>query len=376
MPLNQRLKKTAVLLLKIGVAAGLIAWLMHKGQLDLRRIGGTIRDHPAGMLLALLMYNGCVVLTANRWRMLLIAQGIPATRRDCVGLGYIGAFFSTFLPGGTGGDIVKAIYIARDSHKKAEAVTTVFLDRVFGLYCMVTFAAAAILFRAGVLWHASAEPAVFGLTQPQCLVIVVVGVFLAGTLGLAVVLSSHWRRLTHFLLDRVPVVGPVLKRVYEAVYLYRGHKGVLLKFVAYSLASHTMIVVSLFIVGYSFGDRLDPVANPMDPIAHGGPRALNYFFLILLGLVVNGLPITPAGIGAFEVALPFLFGALLLPGEPNLGSNIALTGHLIFLLTNQIGLVFFLKGRRRVAEAVAEAAQASGSAHENPAPLASAQRSD
>ena len=50
--------------------------------------------------------------------------------------------------------------------------------------------------------------------------------------------------------------------------------------------------------------------------------------------------------GAFEVALPVLFGVFLLPGEPNMGANVALTGHLIFLLTNQIGLVFFLRKLR------------------------------
>jgi len=348
MPLNQRLKKTALLLLKVGVAAGLIALLIHKGQLDLRKIWDTISGHPVAMFVAFALYNGCVVITANRWRMLLLAQGIPATRRDCVGLGYIGAFFSTFLPGGTGGDIMKAVYIARDSHKKAEAVTTVFLDRVFALYCMVTFATVALLFRAGALWHAEGKPAPLGLTGPQFLVVVVLGVFLAGTLGLVVILSSHWRRLTHFLLDRVPVVGPVLKRVYEAVYLYRGQKLVLAKFVVYSFTSHMTIVLSLLIVGYAFGD----------PIARGGARAFNYVFLMLLGLVINGIPITPAGVGAFEWALDILFATVLLTGEPNLGSNIALTGHLIFLVANQVGLIFFLKGRRRVAEAVAEAAHA------------------
>jgi len=348
MLLSQRLRKTAVFLLKVGLAAGLIAWLMAKGQLNLAKIGATIRDHPIGLVLAFLLYNVCVVLTANRWRMLLVAQDLRPRRRDCVVMGYIGAFFSTFLPGGTGGDFVKAYYIARDSHKKAEAVTTVFLDRVFGLYCMLAFATVAILFRARVLWRASAPPALFGLTQAQFLVVAVVGLFAAATLGLVVLLSSHWRRLTHFLLDRLPGIGPVLKRVYEAVYLYRGHKRVLLKFVAYSVTSHAIITVSLLIVGYALGD----------PVARGGTRALNYFFLIPLGLVVNGLPITPAGVGAFEWALNLLFSTILLPGEANLGAEIALTGHLIFLLTNQVGLLFYLKGKRRVAEAVAEAAHA------------------
>jgi len=76
--MTQQVKKAVLLLLKIGLAAGLIAWLMAKGQLDLRAIGGAIRGHPVAMLFALATYNACVVLTAIRWRMLLIAQ---ASRR-------------------------------------------------------------------------------------------------------------------------------------------------------------------------------------------------------------------------------------------------------------------------------------------------------
>jgi len=231
-------------------------------------------------------------------------------------------------------------------------VTTVLLDRVLGLYCMVGLAAVAILFRLGYLWRHGGEKGLFGLSATQLLVVGVVGGFAAATLGLVAFLSSHCRRLVHWLLDKLPAgPGSVLKRIYEAVYLYRTHKLVLGKFVLYSVANHTLASVVAGIIGYSLGD----------PVVLGGARAFNYLFLIPLGLVLNGLPVAPAGVGVFEWALGFLFATVLLAGEPNYGATLAAIIHIIVILTNQTGLVFYLAGKRRVAQALHEA-------EANPAP--------
>ncbi|MBM4033311.1 MAG: flippase-like domain-containing protein [Planctomycetes bacterium] len=346
MALGAKVKQAVILALKIGIAAGLIAWLVRSGKLKPAEIWDAVRRNPLWLAVAFLIYNGCILLTANRWRMLVVSQGIAARRRECVGMTYIGCFFSCFLPGGTGGDLAKAYYVARDTHKKAEAVTTVFLDRVLGLYCMVGFASAAMLFHLKDLWRHHSPPSAFGLTQTQFLVVGVLGAFAVATVGLLVFLSSHCRRLVHFLLDRLPHrVGSVLKRVYEAVYLYRGHKLLLVKFVLYSASAHGGAAVAFWLIGRSLGD----------PLALDMGRAANYLFLIPLGLVLNGLPVAPAGVGVFEWALGFLFATLLLPGEQNLGANVAALSHVVIILTNQTGLFFYLAGKRKVAEALREA---------------------
>jgi len=359
---GKRLKKTVLLAVKLAIAAGLLAWLMSKGQLDLAKIGQTLRHNTGWIAVAFLIYNVCIAITALRWRMLLLSQGLRPSVREVVTMAYIGCFFSCFLPGGTGGDLVKAYYVARDSAKKAEAVTTVFLDRVLGLYCMVGLAAVAVLFRLGHLWHYGGDKGLFGLTATQLLVVGVVGGFAAATLGLVVFLSSHCRRMVHWLLDKLPA-GPssVLKRIYEAVYLYRTHKAVLGKFILYSVANHTLASLVAGIIGMSLGD----------PVVHEGARALNYLFLIPLGLVLNGLPVAPAGVGVFEWALGFLFGTVLHPGEPNYGATLGAIFHLIVLLTNQTGLFFYLAGKRRVAEALHEA-EAQAEAAPDPASQAPA----
>lgn len=340
---------------RVLVEAAFPAAVAKSRKLDPYELADALRHHPHWMVLAFVIYNCCIVLTGIRWRMLLAAQDIHARRRDCVMMNYIGLFFSTFLPGATGGDFVKAYYVARDREKKAEAVTTVFLDRVFGLYCMILYGTVAILFHFNHLWHYESEAGAGGLTQAQFLIVLVLTAFAAATVGLAVVLNPHCRRLTHFLLDRLPVGGEVLKRVYEAVYLYRGRPGLLAKFLGFSVAAHSLGALSVLCVGYALGD----------PVAHGGARALNYLFLVPLGLVINGLPLTPAGLGAFEAAEAWLFKTV----GSNMGANVAALGHVVFLLTNQVGLIFYLRGKRQVA-AAQQAAAAAQQADAPPGPSA------
>ncbi|MBM4032850.1 MAG: flippase-like domain-containing protein [Planctomycetes bacterium] len=346
MAVNRRVRGALLLAAKLGIAAALLVWLVRTGKLDLAQIWNAIREHPFWLALSFLIYNACIVFTANRWRMLVVSQGIPARRRECVAMTFIGCFFSCFLPGGTGGDLAKAYYVARDTPRKAEAITTVFLDRVFGLYCMVGFAAVAMLFHLKHLWRHPSPPSAFGLTQTQFLAVGVLSGFGLATVGLVVLLSPHCRRLVHFLLDHVPhKVGSVLKRVYDAVYLYRGRKLLLVKFVLYSASAHGGAAVAFWLIGRSLGE----------PLAVDMSRAPNYFFLIPLGLVLNGLPVAPAGVGVFEWALGLLFATVLSPGEANLGANVAALSHVIIILTNQVGLFFYLAGKGKVAEAMREA---------------------
>jgi len=65
---TSRLKKTVLLVIKIGLAVGLLTWLVLSGKLHLDKIGAAIRDRPLWMILAFVIYNSCIVLTAIRWR--------------------------------------------------------------------------------------------------------------------------------------------------------------------------------------------------------------------------------------------------------------------------------------------------------------------
>ena len=113
-----------------------------------------------------------------------------------------------------------------------------------------------------------------------------------------------------------------------------------------------------------------------EPVAHGGVRAFSYLFLSPLGVILNGMPVAPAGVGVFEWALGLLFGVVLAPGETNLGATVGALGHIVYILTNLLGVIFYLGGKRAVAAAAREAAAEAGradpaDADSTPAPPAS-----
>ena len=91
---------------------------------------------PAFLIMGLIPLIG-----ATRFRWLLAVQGVHITLGRSLQLTFLGNFFNNFMLGLTGGDVVKAYSVARETHKRTEAVITVFLDRIVGLVALALLAA-------------------------------------------------------------------------------------------------------------------------------------------------------------------------------------------------------------------------------------------
>jgi uncharacterized protein (TIRG00374 family) len=101
-------------------------------------------------LWAFLAMGPATFVLAWRLRLLLSTQEISISRRDAILLTFAGGFFNFALPGVTGGDFYKAYHIARLTHKGAEGVAIVFLDRAFGLISFLLLAVGAIFVSSGM----------------------------------------------------------------------------------------------------------------------------------------------------------------------------------------------------------------------------------
>ena len=103
---------------------------------------------PRSLLCVLLT----ILLNVARWRLVLKVQGLHLPWGRATGITFVAQFFNAFLLGSTGGDVIKALYAARETHhKKAEAVVTVFVDRLLGLWAMLLFAALMMIPNASLL---------------------------------------------------------------------------------------------------------------------------------------------------------------------------------------------------------------------------------
>src|SRR5260370_28730868 len=88
--------------------------------------------------MGILAYVVVEIAAVFRWHVLLKVQKIRLTLPRLTGLFFIGMFYNQFLPGGTGGDIIKSYYLLKETpDKKACALLAVVFDLFIGLFTLV-----------------------------------------------------------------------------------------------------------------------------------------------------------------------------------------------------------------------------------------------
>src|SRR5947207_15693505 len=144
-------RQTAFLIGKILFAAAVITLICRK--VDLSHVWFSIRDaQRLPILLGILLSLGTVVISGWRWQRLLRAFQIDVPIRPLICIAQIGQFFMMFLPGPTGDDLTRMLYISRLAPRRVgEACTTVFLDRCLGLASVLALAVVCVPWQWNVL---------------------------------------------------------------------------------------------------------------------------------------------------------------------------------------------------------------------------------
>ena len=219
-------------------------------------------------------------------------------------LGFLGFFFSTFLPGSVGGDLVKAAGIARGQSRRTVAVATVVMDRLIGLWGL--FWVVALIgggfWLAGGLGGRAEGPSKLIVGASLAVVAVSVAVWLL--MGL---LSDARATGLADRLEKLPKVGGSVAELWRAVWMYRRRQGSV--FIALILS---LIGFLGFIPSFYFSARA--LAGASEPNAI--PTLLQHFLFVPIGLVVQAVVPLPGGIGAGEYGFGKLFGWFGCP-EPN-----------------------------------------------------------
>ena len=236
----------------------------------------------AGFLFTLLG----LVAAAFRWYWLLSAQGVnlPATR--VFRIFFIGQFFNAFFPGSCGGDAVRVYYIFKDTTlKRTEAMSTVVVDRGVGLLTIVAVACAMMAWRLPQLIQERWATIIGSL-----LLLVLLGT------GIALYLMFR-RHLFHAhdwakRLESGWMLGPILRRVYNAFYVYREHPRTLFGAALLSFIN----LVGLTFACFAFGQSLKISVSLAD-----------YFTLFPVITVLSAIPLTPGALGVRESLFAELF---------------------------------------------------------------------
>ena len=95
-----------------------------------------------------------------RWRILLKVQQIHLSIPRVAGLFLIGMFYNQFLPGGTGGDIMKSYLLLKETPGKATgALLAVVFDRMVGLVALISITGVLIALRYDLLTQTAGDAA-------------------------------------------------------------------------------------------------------------------------------------------------------------------------------------------------------------------------
>lgn len=321
--------RLAFSIVKWVIALGIVGYLAFDNRTHFERlITEPIRWQF--LVVAFVLCAGATVLTFVRWYILVIALNFPFRFADALRLGFMGCLFNYVGPGGVGGDLVKAVLMAREQHgRRSVAVATILLDRIQGLVGLLLVGAAASLV------------VVDGVEHRDQIVTVLWGGSVAGLTGLIIMLhpatpGAWWMtRLTH-----VPKVGGIVADVAGGIALYQKRKSVLAVAVAMSVVSHLGLISSFYcctLVVSTQAETLDYATN---------------LLLFPLAQFVGFIVPVPGGVGALEGAVQELFK--LAGGNPGISLLAAGAYRLIQILIAAIGSVYYLASRRQIQKLLAE----------------------
>jgi uncharacterized membrane protein YbhN (UPF0104 family) len=322
--------------LKFGVAAALICWLLHDAS-QKPEFTQLLQQPKDWRLfgLAFVLFFGGVCLTFIRWHALVRALDFPFTLHSAFRLGFLGYLFNFVAPGGVGGDLFKAVFIAREYHgRRAQAVATVVIDRIIGLYALFVVAAGSVLYND--LLHSPSE----AVRDVAIGTLIGTGV---GAIGIVMLLIPGFTngRFSQFL-SNLPRTGRIFRQLLDAVRMYRARLGSVAMSLVYSVGVHLLTVFGFYVLGMA--------------IPGSSPTLAEHFVIVPLAMVVSAVPVTPGGLGTFELSLEKLFptmsAAVINPGR---GLLVALVYRIITIVTAMVGFGFYLASRREVSDVMHEA---------------------
>ncbi len=283
-----------------------------------------------------------MIMCAWRWKLILAAHNMNISMWRAMNIYVIGQFFNAFMPGSVGGDIVKAVIVAKEfPGKKTIAVTTIFIDRLIGLLSLVLLASSITIIRYK-----------FFMRYPETRMIMLLMIAVAGASVALIFIMFHHNILekgkTAAFLNKHERIGNIINRVYNAFQDCLTHRGLMTRTMLVSLGNHIAIIAAAFLLGLGLnisttggektevGDRRSEVGDQGSEVGGRGSEEINFCdeFINYLTIfpIINGIaaiPVTPGGLGTREYATKSMMG---LP-EFNVPGTRAITLSLLLYLT-------------------------------------------
>lgn len=265
---------------------------------------------------AVLIFPMTFVITGLRWHALLRGLGINLGAARAFIINMVGAFYNTFMPGSTGGDVLKAYYAAKFAHTmRTRAVISVIVDRAIGLVALIILGGTMAAYQ----WD---EPACRQVALGSLAICTLIAV------GAVVFFNPTLRRVTGlgFFLRRMPMQTQVQKAI-DALEDYRRRPILILGTLIVSFPVHMTTIVSASLAGQAFSLPLG---------------VFDYWYIVPVVVLSGAIPISPQGAGVME----FFAIQLTRPHGCTVAQAFALAMsiRLVQIFWNLLGGIFVFRG--------------------------------
>lgn len=308
----------------------ILVWLYRQNAESLGKIAAAPKNWRFA-LLGLILIAGSNLVMFARWWLLVQAQQFPFPLRDAVRYGFAGLATNFVIPGTIGGDLFKALLLARDqTSRRASAAATVVVDRLLGVLGLFIVGAAATLLPRDF----PDSPAVTANTT-------LLWVGSLGGLALVMLLlipgSAAWAPLRR--LERLPVAGPILADLVQGVNLYQSRPRRVFAALGLSLLNNSGMILGLYCCARS-------ISSPWVP------SLASHFYFRPSAELFGALSMIPGGFGALEFAIQEAYvllnaGAVTDAEASAAGFAAAVTFRAASVLVAAVGFSWYLSCKTR-----------------------------
>lgn len=255
------MKNLKTLVLRISVS-GFILFLVLRG-VDFPSLLNNVRGAEVWALAASFV---CIlvnyVFSSYRWQALAGVKGIKKSLVEFVRLYFIGAFFNNFFPTSVGGDVVKAYKLAGSTDRKIDAVSSVFMERLSGVFVLALISWGGFVY---YFWPRS--------------VLVSLGLIASAAAGL-------------WFSPKLARLHPLLGKFYASVASYRDERPILFKAVWTSLIVQALAITTQYLIFAALGLKIS---------------YLYCLFVIPIITITSMVPVSVNGLGIQDGLYIFFF---------------------------------------------------------------------
>ena len=326
------MKKILAAFFQIAVTVAVLFWVFHDPHKRAQMVVALGAADYRWIVAALAAYFVVEAAAAVRWWILLKVQQIHLSMWRVSGLFLIGMFYNQFLPGGTGGDIIKSYFLLKETPGKATgALLAVVFDRMVGLVALISITGTLIALRYDWLTQ---------LHETKHLVWLLMAILASAILMLVTSFVISGFHLAH----KLPARFPGRERLIElsaAYHLYARHWRATLVAFGASVIAHLATFATFLCVAFAFRANVG---------------VIDFFAIMPIERTISSLPISFAGVGLREKIFQIMLHGLC--GVPE--AVAVLIGSMSFLVMLACsapgGIVYFLykpsgqKGHVRLSE--------------------------